>query len=84
MAEPWMESGSTEHAQLQKIRSALLSEFLRAPLGHMITKLGFWEDSNGNLKYVKVYDGETLLFTIEFSNAEAAESETWNMSRTDA
>jgi len=59
------------------IRSALLSP----PEGKNITKIGFWEDANGDIKYMKFYDGEELLFTLEFSNAGAAAAETWNITR---
>lgn len=72
----------TLHLQLQYIRAAL-SGIMAPSKSHKITKLGFWEDSNGNLKYIKAYDGETLLFTLTFSNAGAASSETWNMTRSE-
>jgi len=52
------------------------------PEGKQCTKIGFWEDSNGDIKYVKFYDGDELLFTLTFSNAGEAASETWNISRT--
>ena len=81
MSEPWMEGDSTEHEQLQKIRSLLTSSLMRVNPGQKITKLGFWEDSNGNLKYIKAYDGETLLFTLTFSTAGEATQETWNVAR---
>jgi hypothetical protein len=81
MSEPWMEGDSTEHEQLQKIRSLLTSSLMRVNPGQKITKLGFWEDSNGNLKYIKAYDGETLLFTLTFNNAGEATQETWNIAR---
>ena len=72
----------TPHLQLQYIRAAV-SGIMAPPKGHKITKIGFWEDSNGNLKYIKAYDGETLLFTLTFSNAGEAAAETWNMARSE-
>jgi len=84
MTEPYMESGSTEHKQLQKIRSLLSADLMRVSPGQKITKLGFWEDANGNLKYIKVYDGESLLFTLTFSNAGAASEESWSITRSEA
>lgn len=61
-----MEPGSTEHTQLQKIRSTLLSEFMRAPLGKKITKMAFTWTAGGNVETLKCYDGSTLLFTLTF------------------
>jgi hypothetical protein len=70
----------TEHLQLQYIRAALSG--ITAPgKGHKITKIGFWEDSNGDIKYIKFYDDETELFTLTFSNAGEATEETWNITR---
>jgi len=63
------------------IHDAIRSSLAGAPEGKNITKIGFWEDSNGNIKYVRFYEGEELLFTLEFSNAGEATSETWNITR---
>jgi len=64
------------------LHDAIRSALTRAPEGKDIRKMGFWEDSDGNIKYIKFYDGEgVLLFTIEFSNAGEATSETWNITR---
>lgn len=52
-----------------------------APSNQTITKLGFWEDADGKMKYIKYYSGETLLFTLTFSDAGEAASETWNITR---
>lgn len=66
----------------EAIHSALRT--IMAPRkGEKITKLGFWEDVNGDLKYIKAYDGETVIFTLEFSNAGEATEETWNITRTE-
>ena len=73
----------TPHLQLQYIRAAL-SGIMAPPKGQKITKLGFWNDSSGNLKYVKAYEGEEELFVLTFSNAGAASEETWNMERTES
>ncbi len=73
----------TPHLQLQHIRAALSS--ITAPgKDHKITKIGFWEDANSNIKYIKFYDGETLLFTLTFSDAGEATEETWNIAREEA
>ena len=63
------------------IHDAIRSGLANAPQGKNVTKIGFWEDSDGNIKYIKFYDGEELLFTLTFSDAGAAESETWNIAR---
>lgn len=63
------------------IHDAIRSGLANAPQGKNVTKIGFWEDSDGNIKYIKFYDGAGLLFTLEFSNAGAAGSETWNITR---
>jgi len=52
------------------------------PSGKDITKIGFWEDANGDIKYIKFYDGAELLFTLTFSDAGASSAETWNVTRT--
>lgn len=63
------------------IHDAILSGLTKAPEGKTITKIGFWEDGDGNVKYIKFYDGAELLFTLEFSNAGTAASETWSITR---
>jgi hypothetical protein len=60
----------------------LLSTFTAPPLGKKITKIGFWEDAEGNMKYIKFQQGDTVLFTLEFSNGGTADSETWSITRT--
>jgi len=77
MAE-WGNYAKAYKAVHDAIRSGLTS----APEGKDVRKMGFWEDSEGNVRYIKFYDGEgVLLFTIEFSNAGEATSETWNITR---
>lgn len=49
--------------------------------GKNITKIGFWEDSSGNIKYIKFYDGEEELYVLTFSDAGASAEETWNITR---
>lgn len=60
---------------------ALAGSLTASPPNKVITKIGFWEDSNGDIKYIKFYDGIELLFTLTFSNAGEATSETWNIMR---
>jgi len=67
MTEPYMESGSTEHKQLQKIRSLLSANLTRLEPGQKITKQAFTWNPDGTLATLKMYDGETLLFTLSFS-----------------
>jgi len=69
------------HEAFKAIHDAIRSGLTAAPEGKNVTRVGFWEDAGGNLKYIKFYDGLTLLFTLEFSNAGAAASETWNITR---
>ena len=74
-----------QYAQAFKaIHDALLSSLVSPPEGKRITKVGIWKDGTGKIKYMKYYDGDELLFTLEFSNAGAAGSETWNITRTDS
>ena len=75
--EQWGNSAWAYKAIHDAIRSGLAS----APEGKKVRKIGFWEDSSGNIKYIKFYDGETLLFTLTFSDAGEASSETWNITR---
>lgn len=51
------------------------------PEGKQVTKIGFWEDSGGNIKYIKFYDEAEELFVLTFSGAGSAPSETWNIIR---
>jgi len=60
---------------------SLFSSISRIPSGKSVSKIGFWEDSDGNIRYIKFYDGEEVLFTLEFSNAGTASSETWSITR---
>lgn len=75
--EQWGSSPWAYKAIHDAIRSGLAS----APAGKKVTKIGFWEDANGNVKYMKFYDGEELLFTLTFSVAGEASSETWSITR---
>jgi len=59
----------------------ILSSITRVPSGKSVSKIGFWEDSDGNIKYIKFYDGTDVIFTLEFSNAGTASSETWSITR---
>lgn len=63
------------------IHDAIRSGLANAPQGKNVTKIGFWEDVDGNIRYIKFYDGADLLFTLEFSNAGEAASETWSIIR---
>ena len=47
-----------------------------------ITKIGYWLDAAGDVKYVKYYSGDELIFTLTYSNAGSATNETWNVTRT--
>ena len=77
MAERWGDYAWAYKA----IHDAISSGLVNAPQGKKVTKIGFWEDSDGNIKYIKFYDGEELLFTLTFSDAGEAASETWNITR---
>lgn len=82
MTEPYMESDSTPHKQLQKIRSLLTGDLMRLQPGQKITKLDFTWTGDGSLDSLKAYDGQTLLFTLSFSwNADGTLKE---VSRSDA
>lgn len=50
MSEPWSESGSTEHMQLQKIRSLLFADLMRVPPSKQISKFAFSWNADGLLK----------------------------------
>ena len=63
------------------IHDAVRSGLASAPAGKKVTKVGFWEDANGDVKYIKFYDGEDLLFTLTFSDAGEASEETWSITR---
>ena len=63
------------------IYDAIRSGLTKVPQGKNVTKIGFWEDSDGNIKYIKFYDGEELLFTLTFSDAGEATEETWSIAR---
>jgi len=73
LAEPvW-----SDYAQAYKaIHDAIRSGLAKAPEGKNVTKIGFWEDANGNIKY-----GAELLFTLTFSDAGESSEETWNIMR---
>lgn len=67
-SEPWMESGSTEHMQLQKIRSGLFADLMRVPPGKQIARFDFTWRPDGTLETLKAYGaGDELLFTLTFS-----------------
>ena len=53
-----------------------------SPVGRKVTRIGFWEDVNSDTRYMKYYDGNDLLFTVTFGNAQEVLSETWSMTRT--
>ena len=59
---PWSQYDKAYRA----IYSAL-SQIAAPPPGKRMTKLGFTWDPDGTLSALKVYDGETLLFTVSFS-----------------
>ncbi len=63
------------------VQRSLLRTLTDVPLDRDVDKIGFWEDASGNIKYIKFYDGETLVFTLTVSNAGASEAETWNITR---
>jgi hypothetical protein len=72
----------SNYAQAYKaIHDAIRSGLAKAPEGKNVTKIGFWEDANGNIKYIKFYDGAELLFTLTFSDAGESSEETWNIMR---
>jgi len=82
MAEPYMESDSTPHKQLQKIRSLLSADLMRLEPGQKITKQEFTWNPDGTIATLKAYDGEELLFTLSFTwNADGTLKE---VSRSDA
>jgi hypothetical protein len=62
-----MESGSTEHMQLQKIRSLLFADLMRVPPGKQVSKHSFTWNVDGTLATLSAYDGAELLFTLAFS-----------------
>lgn len=63
------------------IHDAIRSGLADAPKGKNITKIGFWEDSDGNIRYIKFYADAELTFTLTFSNAGEAAAETWSITR---
>ena len=65
----------------EAIHDAIRSVLSSPPDGKKVTKIGFWEDVDSNIRYIKFYDGEELLFTLTFSDAGEAASETWNITR---
>lgn len=69
----------TVEDQVRVIASLITSP----PVGKKVTKIGVWEDANGNKKYVKFYEDEELLYTLTWSNAGEATEETYNITRTD-
>jgi len=66
---------------IRAIIDAINSSITKIPVGKTVTKIGFWEDANGDVKYIKFYDGAEELYVLTFSNAGAASSETWNITR---
>ena len=69
----WQEPGSTDHAQLQKIRSLLFADLMRVPPGKQVSKHCFAWNVDGSLASLGAYDGVELLFTLTF---------TWNVDGT--
>jgi hypothetical protein len=64
---PWMETESTEHTQLQKIRALLSSDLMHVDPGKKITKNAFTWTAGGNIETLKAYDGADLLYTLTFT-----------------
>jgi len=62
------------------IHDAIRSGLASVSEGKTLTKIEFGEDAAGNIKEIKFYDGEELLFTLTFSNASAVAS-TWDITR---
>jgi len=74
---------STSNVTVVEDQVGLLKGGLTNPLGvHKVTRIGVWEDVNGDTRYMKYYDGNELLFTVAFDNAQEALSETWSIART--
>jgi len=64
----------------------LTSGITRTPEKENIYKIGFWEDSAGNIGYIKFYNkAGNEIFKLTFSNANLAEAtiETWNITRSE-
>lgn len=66
----------------KNIHDAIRSGIASAPEGKTVTKIGFWEDAEGRIRYIKFYSGAELLYTLTFSNADEVYTETWNITRT--
>ena len=81
MTGPWEVPYGRYEEAYKAIHSAL-SQIAAPPPGKRVTKLGFTWSPEGTLSALKVYDGETLLFTVSFSwNVDGTLKE---VSRTDA
>jgi len=65
-----------------EVHIGMLRTLADIPADKTVTKISFWEDASGNIKYIKYYDGAELLFTLEFSDAGTASAETWSVTRT--
>ena len=51
------------------------------PDGKNITKISFWEDAEGNTKYIKYYSNDDNIYSLTFSDAGASNQETYNITR---
>ncbi len=67
MSDPLAEPGSTEHMQLQKIRSLLMSGLMSADPGQKITKLEFTYNADKNIETLVTKQGSQTLFTLTFA-----------------
>jgi hypothetical protein len=67
LSDSWTEQGSTEHSQLQKIRSLLAGGLTAPPVGKVIAKITA-SYSGGNLSTLVYKDASDMtLFTLTFS-----------------
>ena len=74
---------STSNVTVVGDQVGLLKDSITNPLGgQKVTRIGVWEDVNGDTRYMKYYNGNDLLFTVTFDNAQESLSETWSMMRT--
>jgi len=76
----WRQIGG-RYWEVFKLLYERLSGITSPAAGQEVTKIGFWEDTNGNTKYIKFQNGENVLYTLAFSNAGEAAAETWSITR---
>lgn len=55
---------------------------LWVPKGRKLTRLDFYEDVNGNVRYIMMWDGTLKIGRWELDDAGAAPAITWSMIRT--